>query len=175
MACLQIDFSSKFVTLKHSQILGTLLGETGLDRSKIGDISVHQSFAQVCVSKKLVTVFTESITKIARSGVKMKEISPNDFVRLPEQATNQVVLMSSLRIDKAIASVFDKSRSLSQDLIKSGKVKVNYAEVMQNDFEVRTGDLISIRGLGRVKIGQNLGLTKKDKVRIEVQIISSQK
>ena len=105
----------------------------------------------------------------------MKEISPNDFVRLPEQATNQVVLMSSLRIDKAIASVFDKSRSLSQDLIKSGKVKVNYAEVMQNDFEVRTGDLISIRGLGRVKIGQNLGLTKKDKVRIEVQIISSQK
>ncbi|MBR2763264.1 RNA-binding protein [Lactococcus paracarnosus] len=175
LACLQIDFSSKFVTLKHSQILGTLLGETGLDRSKIGDISVHQSFAQVCVSKKLVTVFTESITKIARSGVKMKEISPNDFVRLPEQATNQVVLMSSLRIDKAIASVFDKSRSLSQDLIKSGKVKVNYAEVMQNDFEVRTGDLISIRGLGRVKIGQNLGLTKKDKVRIEVQIISSQK
>ena len=175
LACLQIDFASKFVTLKHSQILGTLLGETGLDRLKIGDISVHQSFAQVCVSKKMVSVFTESVSKIARSGVKISEVSPNDFVRLPEQTTNQVVMLSSLRIDKAIASIFNKSRSFAQGLIQSSKVKVNYTEIMQNDFELTAGDLISVRGLGRVKIGQNLGLTKKDKVKIEVQIISSQK
>lgn len=156
---------------------GNILAQyfNGLDRLKIGDISVHQSFAQVCVSKKMVSVFTESVSKIARSGVKISEVSPNDFVRLPEQATNQVVMLSSLRIDKAIASIFNKSRSFAQGLIQSSKVKVNYTEIMQNDFELTTGDLISVRGLGRVKIGQNLGLTKKDKVRIEVQIISSQK
>ena len=175
LACLQIDFASKFVTLKHAQILGTLLGETGLDRLKIGDISVHESFAQVCVGKKMVSLFIESVSKIARSGVKIKEISLTEFERLPEQAINKIVMMSSLRIDKAIASIFNKSRSLSQGLIQSNKVKVNYTEVLQNDFELTVGDLISIRGLGRVKIGQNLGLTKKDKFRIEVQIMSSQK
>ena len=81
--------------------------------------------------------------------------------------------LSSLRLDKVIASIFNYSRSQAQKLIQSNKVKVNYAEVLRNDFELFETDLISIRGFGRVKLLQNLGLTKKNKIRVEVQIISS--
>lgn len=175
LACLQIDFASKFVTLKHSQILGTFLGETGLDRSKIGDILVHEDFAQVFVDAKLVTLFTEKIHKIARSGVKIREIQLEQFVPSPEQAVIQTVTMSSLRLDKTIASVFNVSRNLAQNLIQSNKVKVNYTEILKNDFELDENDLISVRGLGRLRIRQNLGLTKKNKLRIEVQVIASKK
>ena len=175
MACLQIDFASKFVTLKHSQILGTLLGETGLERSKIGEIVVHDTFAQVFMDAKLATLITDSIHKIARSGVKIREIDVTKFVSTTEQAVTKTVTLSSLRLDKAIASVFNMSRNLAQNLIQSNKAKVNYTEVLRNDFELVAGDLVSIRGLGRIEIGQTLGLTKKDKVRVEVQFISNKK
>ena len=175
LACLQIDFASKFVTLKHSQILGTLLGETGLDRSKIGDIVVHDTFAQVFVDAKLVSLIIDSIHKIARSGVKIRAVEMTQFVPATEQTVTKTVTLSSLRLDKAIASVFNMSRNLAQNLIQSSKAKVNYTEVLRNDFELVAGDLVSIRGLGRLKIGQTLGLTKKDKVRVEIQLISSKK
>lgn len=173
LSCLQIGFASKFVTLKHSQILGTLLGETGVDRAKIGDITVHPSFAQVFVDQKMVSVFIEKIQKIARSGVKISEIKPEQYVKVPDQLDYKTVSLSSLRLDKVIASIFNYSRSQAQKLIQSNKVKVNYAEVLRNDFELFETDLISIRGFGRVKLLHNLGLTKKNKIRVEVQIISS--
>ena len=169
LSCLQIGFASKFVTLKHSQILG----ETGVDRAKIGDITVHPSFAQVFVDQKMVSVFIEKIQKIARSGVKISEIKPEQYVKVPDQLDYKTVSLSSLRLDKVIASIFNYSRSQAQKLIQSNKVKVNYAEVLRNDFELFETDLISIRGFGRVKLLQNLGLTKKNKIRVEVQIISS--
>ncbi|GAB2023558.1 RNA-binding protein [Pseudolactococcus yaeyamensis] len=175
LACLQIEFASKFVTLKHSQILGTLLGETGLSRSKIGDILVHDTFAQVFVTAKLVPLIMDTVHKIGRSGVKIREIDVMQFVPAAEQAITKIVTLSSLRLDKAIASVFNMSRNLAQNLIQSSKVKVNYTEVLRNDFELVASDLVSVRGLGRLKIGQTLGLTKKDKVRVEVQIISTKK
>jgi RNA-binding protein YlmH len=163
------------VTLKHSQILGTFLGETGLERSKIGDIVVHDTFARVFVDAKLVSVIMDSVHKIARSGVKIKVIDVGKFMPAIEQTITKTVTMSSLRLDKAVASVFNISRNLAQNLIQSSKAKVNYTEVVRNDFELVVGDLVSIRGFGRLKIVQMLGLTKKDKVRVEVQIISTKK
>jgi RNA-binding protein YlmH len=175
LSCLQIDFASKFVTLTHAQILGTFLGETGLDRSKIGDILVHPDFAQVFVEAKLAHLFIENIHKIARSGVKIREIALDQVLATPEQVVNQTITVSSLRLDKAIASIFNISRNLAQNLVQSNKVKVNYTEILRNDFELAENDLVSVRGSGRFRILANLGLTKKDKLRIEVQIIASNK
>jgi RNA-binding protein YlmH len=155
--------------------LGTFLGETGLDRSKIGDILVHETFAQVFVEAKLVSFFIENVHKIARSGVKIQEIELNQFLPSPEQAMTKTVTLSSLRLDKAIASIFNISRNLAQNLVQSNKVKVNYTEILRNDFELDENDLISVRGLGRFRMLENLGLTKKNKLRIEVQIIASKK
>nr|MBP6300900.1 cell division protein [Lactococcus sp.] len=98
-----------------------------------------------------------------------------EFMPTIEQTITKTVTMSSLRLDKAVASVFNISRNLAQNLIQSSKAKVNYTEVVRNDFELVVGDLVSIRGFGRLKIVQMLGLTKKDKVRVEVQIISTKK
>ncbi|GFH42116.1 cell division protein [Lactococcus hodotermopsidis] len=173
LALLQIDFASQFVTLKHSQILGTFLGETGLERAKIGDIVVHDSFAQVFVEAKLVPLFIERITKIARSGVKIREIDLAQFVPSAELSLMKQITVSSLRLDKAIAGIFNISRNLAQNLIQSSKVKVNYVENLRNDFELDENDLISVRGFGRFKIVQNLGLTKKEKLRVEVKLITS--
>lgn len=173
LACLRIDFASKFVTLKHSQILGTFLGETGLERSKIGDIVVYDTYALVLVGSKLATLFVERIHKIARSGVKLKTVPMDQFKKSSETFVTKIITVSSLRLDKVIASVYHISRNLAQNLIQSKQVKVNYTETLRNDFELAVGDLISVRGYGRIKVEALLGMTKKDKLRVEVQLISS--
>lgn len=175
MACLQIDFPNKFVTLKHSQILGTLLSQTGLERSKIGDIILYESHALVFVEARLVPLFKEKIVKIAKSGVKIRLVDLKQFVKAPRTFKVAVVNMSSVRLDKAVASVFRIARTLAQNLIQSNQVKVNYAETTRNDFEIDVGDLISVRGHGRFNISQMLGMTKRDNYRVEVQVTAIRK
>ncbi|GFH41221.1 RNA-binding protein [Lactococcus insecticola] len=176
LALLQIDFASQFVTLKHGQILGTFLGETGLDRSKIGDIVVHDTIAQVFVTANLASIFVTSIHKIARSGVKISEMPLSKFiVGQEETAIAKVITVSSLRLDKAVSAVFNISRNLAQNLIQSNKIKVNYAESVKNDFDLVDGDLVSVRGYGRFTVAETLGVTKKDKTRVEVKLIATKK
>lgn len=37
-------------------------------------------------------------------------------------------------------------------LIKQGKVRVNYMEISKNDFRLKAGDIISLRGKGKAKV-----------------------
>ncbi|MBE3571322.1 MAG: RNA-binding protein, partial [Bacillales bacterium] len=69
-------------------------------------------------------------------------------------------------LDAVISALYHVSRQKSQDLIKQGLVKVNWAFVENKSFECGEGDVISIRGYGRSKILSIEGKTKKDKWRM---------
>ena len=60
-------------------------------------------------------------------------------------------------------------------MLQSRKVKLNYLEIEKKDFTVEQGDLISVRGLGRIKILRILGKTKKGKQKIECEITKNHK
>lgn len=83
----------------------------------------------------------------------------------------KVVLVSSMRIDKIIASTFEISRNLAVNMLQSRKVKLNYLEIEKKDFTVEQGDLISVRGLGRIKILRILGETKKVNRKSNVKLL----
>ena len=65
-------------------------------------------------------------------------------------------------------AVFNISRQKSASLIQGGKVKVNWSEKDQISLELQELDLLSIRGLGRVKLLMIEGRTKKDKIRLQI-------
>lgn len=52
-------------------------------------------------------------------------------------------------------------------LIQQGQTKVNWTLIQNTSFELREGDMISVRGYGRIKILSIDGKTKKDKWRIK--------
>ncbi|MBU5889955.1 hypothetical protein JVV71_21845, partial [Vibrio cholerae O1] len=64
LALLEISYARKFYQLKHSQILGSFLGQTGIRRSEIGDIILNEGRVQVFVSKHLLEIFQNNIRKI---------------------------------------------------------------------------------------------------------------
>ena len=43
--------------------------------------------------------------------------------------------------------------------------------VARPDYEVKYGDILSIRGYGRLRIDDLLGVTRKDKLRIRVSVL----
>jgi RNA-binding protein YlmH len=53
------------------------------------------------------------------------------------------------------------------DMIGAGDVRVNWKEVSQASYSVKPGDLIAIRGKGRLQVG-DVAITKKERYRIQL-------
>jgi RNA-binding protein YlmH len=65
-----------------------------------------------------------------------------------------------------MAEAYRLSRSKTLPFIEMAKVRVNWKKVDQSSYMLRPGDYVSVRGLGRSKLMEVLGRTKKDKQRI---------
>ena len=62
---------------------------------------------------------------------------------------------------------FRMSRSKKSDLIGSGSVKVNWREGCKPKTAVESGDVISLRGKGRVEVGE-VTTTKKGSFNVQL-------
>lgn len=175
LALLEISYANKFHQLKHSQILGSFLRQTGVRRSELGDIILSEARAQIFVSRHLLEIFQKNITKIGLVPVQFVEKPFAELIQTESSSIIKTVLVSSLRIDKIIASTFEISRNLAVNMLQSRKVKLNYLEIEKKDFPVGQGDLVSVRGLGRIKILRFLGETKKGKQKVECEITKNHK
>ena len=92
---------------------------------------------------------------------------PIDAFQPPEQKIKEVhIMVSSMRLDTLLAHGVGLSRTKAMDLIQAGKVKVNHSEVTDNDYLCRQEDLISCRGYGRIRIGEQSGETSKGKLKV---------
>ena len=56
--------------------------------------------------------------------------------------------------------------------IAKGKIFVNGAESLHNIYYCKQGDVLSIRGFGKIRFGETLGVTKKDRIRFSYRIFS---
>jgi RNA-binding protein YlmH len=59
------------------------------------------------------------------------------------------------------------SRSKMADMITSGDVRVNWKEITSTSHAVKTGDLVAIRGKGRLEVGEVM-VTKKERFRVNL-------
>ncbi len=164
----QLSYPSKFVHLKHPDVLGALLS-IGLERSKFGDIRVGPETVQFVVAKEVFEYVRLNLISVGQAKVEVGKLPTSDTL-LPPDADwkEQSTTTSSLRLDTVIASVYPISRQKAAAFINGGKVKVNFALCEQVSFELQESDLISIRGLGRFIIQSIEGKTKKDKYRMKV-------
>ena len=175
ISLIEIQFASKFNRLRHSQILGTLLNQLGMERWVLGDILVAEDAAQFTLERPLVPLVLQSIQKISRVPVRLQEVSWDQRLRLEEEAKAKDILVSSMRLDKLIAASFNLSRSVASQLIQTNKVKLNYHEVNSVSQPLEIGHLVSVRGYGRFTLAGDNGLSKNGKHKLTVNIISSKK
>ena len=68
-----------------------------------------------------------------------------------------------------LAQTLRLARAKAQTLVKGGAVRVNWQDTERTDLEVRDGDMISVRGHGRVKVHSVQGESRKGRLFVEVE------
>ncbi len=167
VTALEIVGNFLFDAATHRDFLGALLG-TGIVREKAGDILVlGERGAQAIVVPELAEFLTLSLTQVRSVPVKTRPIPLNEL-KIREPKTKEITTVeASLRLDAVASAGFGVSRSKMVDLITAGDVRVNWKDVTEAKYPVKSGDLIAIRGKGRVEIGEIM-ITKKERYRVEM-------
>lgn len=161
-----VKYATKFLTLEHRDVLGSMMS-IGIDRSKFGDIRIGDDNVQFAVANELKEYMTANFTSIGKAKVTVEEVgSPADWIGTTETWTEEMHIVSSLRLDVVIAALATISRQKAATLIHGEKVKVNWTVRDQPAFELNESDMLSVRGSGRFKIIAIEGRTRKDKIRL---------
>ncbi|WP_066318269.1 RNA-binding protein [Bacillus sp. FJAT-29814] len=164
----EIFYPKKFVKIEHRQVLGTLMS-LGLKRGKFGDILMNDNGqVQFFAAREIGEYIKNNVESIGRAGVKLAEAAIGQAIPSEEHWEDTELTVSSLRLDTVISGVCNLARQKSQNLVGAGLVKVNWTVIENPAFICEPGDMISVRGYGRVKILQLDGKTKKEKWRITV-------
>jgi photosystem II S4 domain protein len=167
IAALDISGNFLFDPATHRDFLGALLG-TGIVREKVGDIIVlGERGAQAVVAPDMVEFLELNLTQVRSVPVKTRAISLEELkVREPKKK-EMTTTEASLRLDAIASAGFGMSRSKMVDLINTGDVRVNWKEVTQASHAIKSGDLVAIRGKGRLEIG-DINVTKKERYRVQL-------
>jgi photosystem II S4 domain protein len=156
-----------FDTATHRDFLGSILG-TGIERQKVGDVNVlGEKGAQVIIVPELLEYLQIHFNQVRTVPVKVGAIAFEELkIRIP--VTKELTSTeASLRLDAIASAGFGMSRGKMVDLINGDDVRVNWKTISQPSYQVKSGDLIAIRGKGRVTIG-DIMITKKERYRVQM-------
>lgn len=152
-------------TLGHRDVLGTLMS-LGVERDTIGDIS-ESPITLVCLPE-LCGYIVDNLTKIGRVGVSVSKITLDELPVKTEELTIKTDTVASLRFDAVLCAAFGLSRTKAAELIAAGRVNHDYEPCLQPARELCEGALLSVRGLGRAKLLEIGGTSKKGRIFIKI-------
>ncbi len=149
--------------LTHRDFLGAFMS-LGIKRELLGDILVGECETYFFLQPSLVSFVTDNIEKIGNVGVKIESCNFSDIKLTEQRFSDETAIISSLRLDCVVAAVADKSRNDVSKLILGEKVNVNHEIVSSCSKSVCEGDVISVRSVGKFKIGNVVTQTKKGRL-----------
>lgn len=153
--------------LDHGDFLGALLG-LGIKRDRIGDIHVHDSYAHIIVTDEIADYLNIHLRQVHRLSV-LTELLPIEQLRVQLPKLEEMSLsVASMRLDGIASDVYRVSRSKIVDPIKAGRCRVNWKTEEDPSEPLKQGDVVSFKGLGRFKVLEVEGETKKGRLRIRI-------
>ncbi|HLO52250.1 MAG TPA: photosystem II S4 domain protein [Kamptonema sp.] len=167
VAALEIAGNFLFDTASHRDFLGSILG-SGIVREKTGDVIVlGERGAQAIVVPELVEYLEMHLKQVRSVPVQIQRIELSELKIKEPKKKELTTVEASMRLDAIASAGFGMSRSKMVDLIEAGDVRVNWKDISQSSHIIKSGDLVAIRGKGRLEIGEVM-VTKKDRYRIQL-------
>ncbi len=163
---LSITWSKNSRGLSHRDFLGSILG-CGIKREKVGDIILDEEQAYVACMSDISRYLLYNLNKVGNTAVNVSET--REAQKKEEKVRIIASTVASLRLDSLIATGYGISRAKAVETVKSGKVKVNWEDAESVSKEMKQGDVISLRGRGRIVLEEVSGTTKKDRIRIVIK------
>ncbi len=151
--------------LLHRDVLGALMS-AGIERDTVGDILATGGDPVVFVAESVAPHIIAHIDRIASAGVEIVRDSGED---LPQSGGFLQLdgTVASMRLDCVVAEVANCSRNKATEFITSGMVAVNGFEAVKVTAEVKNGDKVTVRKVGKFIIDNADRITKKGRIAIE--------
>ncbi|WP_101809333.1 RNA-binding protein [Paenibacillus pasadenensis] len=151
--------------LDHGDYLGAVLG-LGIKRDRIGDIHVGDEGAQLLVASDIADFLNVHLRQVHRVNV-LTSAKPLEALRpVAVEMDEMTFTVASLRLDGVASDVYRISRTKIVDPIRAGRCRVNWRTEEDPSKPLREGDVVSIKGLGRFKLLEVDGVTKKGRIRV---------
>lgn len=165
LSAFHLSWDSRYYTITHRDVLGALMG-LGIKREIIGDIIMSGPSCQIIVDTSIAQYISQNLVKVGAAPIQLDSIMLNAILPREEKVKEIRSTVASLRLDVVAASGFGVSRTKMSEEINADKVKLNWQEVKSSSQLVKAGDIISMRGRGRVEVVEIVGQTKKGRISI---------
>lgn len=153
--------------LTHRDYLGALMN-LGIERSKFGDIIVDDDRTLVFVCEDIADYIVDNFTRVRHTMVITSKKEPEEISYEPKYEEIKGTV-PSVRLDTVLSVAFPMSRSKLTAYIEAGKVFVNGKLITSNGYHLKEGDLISVRGMGKIAYKELLSETKKGRYYVSVR------
>ncbi len=165
-ACLRATFYEGD-SPNHRDFLGALMG-AGIARETVGDICVGNGNCDFFVTNEVAPYLLQNFESAGRTKLHLQEISLAE-VNVPEPETKEIRdTLASLRLDGVISAGFRIGRSQAAQYITAGKAAVGGLPCEKPDKVIDEGAVISVRGLGKMRLTTVGGQTKKGRISVVI-------
>ena len=138
----------------------------GIARETVGDICVGSNSCDFFITTEVAPYILQNLSSAGRIKLRLEQI-PLDKVYVPEPETKEIRdTLASLRLDSVIGTGFRISRSSASQYVIAGKAAINGQPCEKPDKAVEGGAVISVRGLGKIKLKSVNGQTKKGRISV---------
>ena len=162
---LLIRWDGRYDRLGHRDILGALIG-LGIERELLGDVIMKGDTAQVVGDRQMISYLKENLSQAGSAKVTIENLDLEEIEPREERVKEIRTTVASLRLDSIAAAGFSTSRSKMASDIESERLKLNWQEVKSPSRAVKSGDIISCRGKGRVEVVEIGNETKKGRIAV---------
>ncbi len=171
LSFIKVSGNFDFVNVSHRDFLGALLA-LGIKKSLIGDILVHENYAQIVLAPEILPEVKLNLDYVNEVPVEISEISSEDLIFKPRNSKEILATVASLRLDAVISAGFGDSRTKSSSQITAGQVKLNWVPESDPAADVEIGDVISIRGRGRLIVAEDRGISNSGRIKLTIERIT---
>jgi len=165
---MEIRWNAKFAHCDHRDLLGSLMA-LGMDRAFFGDLIALEDKAYLCTTPEMASRLPVEWTKAGNTPIAVRELDEPPEIEPPQgQLLRDTV--ASLRLDAVLAAGLKASRGQAAEMIRAGLVSVDHAVEERTDRALNAGQLLSIRGFGRIRLKEVGQPTRKDRLPVVLEI-----
>lgn len=164
----EIRWAAKFAHVEHRDLLGSLMG-LGMDRAFFGDLIALEDRAYLLALPEVGARLPMEWDKAGSVPIRVTLLEESPVIAPPKGDMLRDTV-ASLRLDCVLSSGMRTSRSRAAEIIRAGAVAVDHMPEERTDRLLEAGQLLSIRGFGRIRLKEVGERTRKDRLPVILEI-----
>lgn len=164
--CVKFRWPSRSAAPGHRDVLGALMS-LGIDRKCFGDIVFAGDEGYIFMLPEVSSYVLMNLDKAGGTPLSLEraEAPSGGFSSAGEEITIHV---KSPRLDAVMAACWGFQRQNIKNVIDSGLVSINWRECFKAEAPVHTGDTVTWRGRGRLRVTGEFEVSRKGRLRMTV-------